>query len=352
MTVRVGQQLVDDGHTRSALTEFVNTPGWRDAQQDAARRLTDLPLEAAPAERLAALEEACEWLEVTCLAAEVLPEANAWVEPWLARTEALVATLEPSALSFRAIGEASASVHHAWRAAADHSPALAARCEARWVSWARATSEHPTAQAAAALRSDVRVKGWKYLEVLAAATGLAARDSVPVDEVMEWILGAAPLPFGPGDEAERRAGRNGYAHTDLEVVVDALSLLQVGPHDTFVDLGSGLGLPCVVAALRGAGACRGIELHAPYVDRSRANAQELGLTNVEFRVGDVATADWAEGTAFYLFNPFPEPTLRLVAERLRELSARKPIRVACFHTALPGFTQIGGEGKIALYRAG
>jgi SAM-dependent methyltransferase len=206
---------------------------------------------------------------------------------------------------------------------------------------------------ALALRDPVRERGWRYPELVEHARELAERHGVATAAVFEWTLGVAPLPFGPSDARERLDGRTGYAHSDPDVVVAALEMLDVGPDDTLYDLGSGLGLPCVVAALCGPATYRGVEVHARYVDRARDTARRLGLANVAFFAGDVTTFDWSDGTRFYMFNPFPDGVLQAVADRLRRIAAHRPIRIACFHNVLSeGFTRIGGDGPIVVYEAG
>jgi hypothetical protein len=82
-------------------------------------------------------------------------------------------------------------------------------------------------------------------------------------------------------------------------------------------------------------------------------AQQLGLAHAEFVLGDAATYDWSDGTRFYMFNPFSDDVLGIVAEQLRRVAAEHPIRIACFHNRLPDdFTRIGGEGPLAVYEAG
>jgi len=63
----------------------------------------------------------------------------------------------------------------------------------------------------------------------------------------------------------------------------------IKPGDTVVDLGSGAGNDCFVArALTGeSGKVFGIDFTERMIDKARANAKQLGYTNVEFRQGDI-----------------------------------------------------------------
>ncbi|HEY0992701.1 MAG TPA: methyltransferase domain-containing protein [Kofleriaceae bacterium] len=321
--------------------------------------LSDLGLSIQPSsfsrtgDAMVELRTACQWIDVLVIAGETLPEIHPCVSQWLTRAERLAppALRALAGLPLLDMVEHGHHVNHTCRRTPDQLPHLAARCEALWASWARATHTHPIVAASLALRTQLRERGWRYPELVRRAGALAERSGVRTPAILDWILGSAPLPLGPSDAREQLDGRTGYAHSDPDIVVAALALLDAGPDDRFYDLGSGLGLPCLIAALSGRATYRGVEFHACYVERARENARELGLTSVEFCVGDVTTFDWSDGTHFYMFNPFPEHVLQIVADRLRSLSALKPIRIACFHNLLPGsFTPIASNGALTVYQ--
>jgi hypothetical protein len=50
----------------------------------------------------------------------------------------------------------------------------------------------------------------------------------------------------------------------------------------------------------------GVEQRPSLVDTARALAAGLGLTNVEFRVGDALSVPWRGFDGFFFFNPFAE----------------------------------------------
>jgi Histone methylation protein DOT1 len=121
--------------------------------------------------------------------------------------------------------------------------------------------------------------------------------------------------------------------------------------DVFYDLGSGVGGPTLLAALGTRARCRGVEVHAAYVDRARTTARALGLRDHVFVVADALEHDWSDGNRFYLFNPFPAHVLRLVGERLRQIGRRREVRIACFHTRLgDGFAATAVRGAVTVYR--
>lgn len=91
----------------------------------------------------------------------------------------------------------------------------------------------------------------------------------------------------------------GYQEADLEGVPEEANLglgcgnptaiAALGPGETVVDLGSGAGIDCFLAARRvgPAGRVIGIDMTDAMLDRARASAERGGFVNVEFRKGDV-----------------------------------------------------------------
>ena len=67
----------------------------------------------------------------------------------------------------------------------------------------------------------------------------------------------------------------------------ALASLREG--DAVLDLGSGAGIDCFLAAqaVGPSGRVIGVDLSPEMIDRARANAASAGYTNVEFRLGDL-----------------------------------------------------------------
>jgi len=92
-----------------------------------------------------------------------------------------------------------------------------------------------------------------------------------------------------------------------------LSLGPVHPGETLVDLGSGAGLDSILAArlVGPGGRVIGIDMTPEMIAKARSNVQELGLTNIEFRQGQVEELPLADATADVaicngLFNLCPD----------------------------------------------
>jgi len=77
----------------------------------------------------------------------------------------------------------------------------------------------------------------------------------------------------------------------------ALSDLKEG--ETVVDLGSGAGFDCFLAARRvgPSGRVIGVDMTPDMIEKARANAQKTGAAQVEFRLGEIEHLPVADGTA-------------------------------------------------------
>ncbi len=80
---------------------------------------------------------------------------------------------------------------------------------------------------------------------------------------------------------------------------DPITIASLQPGETVVDLGSGGGLDCFLAAQRvGApGHVIGVDMTPEMLAKARGNAQRLGVSNVEFREGFIEHLPVADGEA-------------------------------------------------------
>jgi SAM-dependent methyltransferase len=101
----------------------------------------------------------------------------------------------------------------------------------------------------------------------------------------------------------------GYDATDLAQIPEGadlglgcgnpLALLALREGQTVVDLGSGGGIDCFLAAKRvgPTGHVIGVDMTPEMIDRARRNAAASGYTNVEFRLGEIENLPVADDTA-------------------------------------------------------
>lgn len=90
----------------------------------------------------------------------------------------------------------------------------------------------------------------------------------------------------------------GYTSQELETFADAnlglgcghpVGLAHIKEGDVVVDLGSGAGLDCFLASRKvgKTGKVIGVDMTKNMIAKARENAKKYGITNVEFRLGDI-----------------------------------------------------------------
>lgn len=106
----------------------------------------------------------------------------------------------------------------------------------------------------------------------------------------------------------------GYSQDELESLPEgadlgvgcgnptAFALIQ--PGDIVVDLGSGAGIDCFLAAQKAGetGKVIGVDMIPQMLDKARANAKQGGHENVEFRLGEIEHLPIADNTADLLIS--------------------------------------------------
>ena len=100
----------------------------------------------------------------------------------------------------------------------------------------------------------------------------------------------------------------GYGEADVASVPDGanmglgcgnpIALASLEPGETVLDLGSGGGFDCFLAADRvgTAGSVIGVDMTPDMIELSRRNAEKGGYDNVEFRLGEIEALPVADGT--------------------------------------------------------
>jgi ubiquinone/menaquinone biosynthesis C-methylase UbiE len=102
-----------------------------------------------------------------------------------------------------------------------------------------------------------------------------------------------------GPDVNQIAQRIGYRAEDLALLPEGANLglgcgnplkpAALQPGETVLDLGSGAGVDCLLAAhtVGPKGRVIGVDMTPAMIEKARANAQSAGLTNVEFRLGEI-----------------------------------------------------------------
>jgi ubiquinone/menaquinone biosynthesis C-methylase UbiE len=119
---------------------------------------------------------------------------------------------------------------------------------------------------------------------------------------------AASCCVSPTDAAAK-SSRLGYSTEDLQAVPDGANLglgcgnpqaiASLRPGEVLVDLGSGAGFDCLLAARQvgPTGRVIGIDMTHEMLHKARDNARRVGAGNVEFRLGEIEHLPIADNTA-------------------------------------------------------
>lgn len=138
----------------------------------------------------------------------------------------------------------------------------------------------------------------------AVAQGAASACCTPPASAKSSCCGSALTP-----NADEMARRMGYGDEELKAVGDGANLgvgcgnpqaiADMKPGEVVVDLGSGAGFDCFLAARQvgETGRAIGVDMTHEMLRKARENAVKLDLTNVDFRLGEIEHLPIADGTA-------------------------------------------------------
>ena len=119
----------------------------------------------------------------------------------------------------------------------------------------------------------------------------------------------APSCCGPETASHDKARRMGYSEAELAAVPEGANLglgcgnpqaiAAMQPGEIVVDLGSGAGFDCFLAARQvgDTGRVIGVDMTHEMLKKARDNAASIGARNVEFRLGELEHLPIADNTA-------------------------------------------------------
>src|SRR6516225_8658817 len=130
--------------------------------------------------------------------------------------------------------------------------------------------------------------------------------------VRNWYGGVAAENAGccgPATASDNASCDVGYSEAELALLPEgadlglgcgnpqALAAMRSG--EVVVDLGSGAGIDCFLAAQQvgPAGRVIGVDMTHEMLTKARANAEQVGAANVEFRLGEIEHLPVADNTA-------------------------------------------------------
>jgi len=137
---------------------------------------------------------------------------------------------------------------------------------------------------------------------------------------------AASFCCGPTTAAPDKALRMGYSEADLAIVPQGANLglgcgnpqaiAAIRPGETIVDLGSGAGFDCFLAARQtgSGGWVIGVDMTHEMLAKARVSATKIGAENVEFRLGELEHLPIADNSADVVIS---NCVINLVPEKAR-----------------------------------
>ncbi|MEZ4730845.1 MAG: hypothetical protein R3E79_27295 [Caldilineaceae bacterium] len=123
--------------------------------------------------------------------------------------------------------------------------------------------------------------------------------------------------------------------TPARVLLDLIDHTPFSATDVFYDLGSGLGQVVMLVHLLTGVKAKGVEVEPAFCTFARHQAQTLGLSDVAFVNTDARTADYSDGTIYFMFTPFRGQLLQTVLARLQQEAQHRPIRLCTFGSCTP-----------------
>lgn len=165
----------------------------------------------------------------------------------------------------------------------------------------------------------------------------ASRDRVYVsyDGLDVLVDGIFQLKQAPAPTLSPTVDMVHCEETPARVLLDLIDHTPFSATDVFYDLGSGLGQVVMFVHLLTGVKAKGVEVEPAFCTFARRQAQTLGLTDVAFINTDARTADYSDGTIFFMFTPFRGQLLQTVLARLRQEAQQRPIRLCTFGSCTP-----------------
>jgi arsenite methyltransferase len=161
------------------------------------------------------------------------------------------------------------------------------------------------------IREAVRERYGKIARAGNAASRLGSAGSCcgRTDDMAENSPVASSGCCGSAFSVEKRSAVMGYSSEDILTVPEGanmglgcgnpIALASLRPGETVVDLGSGGGFDCFLAAkeVGETGKVIGVDMTPDMVSKARQNAEKIGTTNVEFRLGEIEHLPIADNSA-------------------------------------------------------
>ena len=155
-------------------------------------------------------------------------------------------------------------------------------------------------------------------------------DSGRYDGLDVLVGGLLRLNTPPQETQPREPEMVFYQPTSAHIILELVEKMPIPSDAVFYDLGSGLGHVCILVNLLTGARTKGVEREPAYCDYARRCASRLNLSRVEFINGDARTADYSDGTIFFMYTPFRGGLLEEVLRKLRRESDKRTLRICAY----------------------
>jgi len=142
-----------------------------------------------------------------------------------------------------------------------------------------------------------------------------------------WVEEVFDVASPPMEEPAYERGLVPYVPSGVAEILHAVDVSGVGPDQTLVDLGSGMGKVVMLASLVSGARGLGIEIDPVLAQASSEAASSLSLDRVRIVRGDARHADLAQGDVFFMYLPFTGAPFDAVMKRIEEVATAKRVVV-------------------------
>ncbi len=148
-----------------------------------------------------------------------------------------------------------------------------------------------------------------------------------------------------------------YLPCSVDTLLRVVDEAPVGPHDVFVDIGSGVGRAALLVHLLTGASAIGIEIQPSLVNEARRLAARLCVSRVPTVQGDAAelARSMTTGSVFFLYCPFGGERLGRLLDDLEPFARTRDLRVCSVDVPLPARAWLapapGHEGDLTIYRS-